>query len=235
MAYLLHIDTATAVCSVALTENDKLIGLREDAQGRNHSLMLTGFIDDLLKEHKLEPGNLDAICISAGPGSYTGLRIGVSTAKGICFACSIPLVAVGTLSAMAKGYIADKNIDREDREILLCPMIDARRMEVYSALYTASGEVFEELAAHIIDQDSFRKIGQTHRIHFFGDGAAKCSEILTGPSMVYDPDFSLSARYLSFEGYERYKSGQFEDLAYFEPAYLKDFIAGAKRDLLKKT
>ncbi|MGZ3752334.1 MAG: tRNA (adenosine(37)-N6)-threonylcarbamoyltransferase complex dimerization subunit type 1 TsaB, partial [Mucilaginibacter sp.] len=157
-----------------------------------------------------------------------GLRIGISVSKGLCFALDIPLIAIETLEAMTDGIIAQNSFDNK-RDILFCPMIDARRMEVFTAIFDAKGNKVNATSADIIDENSFSDILQTNIIVFFGDGAEKCSEVLgTNPNVVIVPGFLNSARYLTKRALEKYKAKGFEDVAYFEPYYLKDFIAGKK-------
>jgi tRNA threonylcarbamoyladenosine biosynthesis protein TsaB len=226
MANILLIETATQVCSVGIACDGKILSIRESHDQRSHSALITSFIAEVLIEANLEFGQLDAIAVSKGPGSYTGLRIGVSTAKGICFALDKPLLAVDTLESMAKGFQqAYRNKISEDD--LLCPMIDARRMEVYTALFDAGGNMIQPTEAKIIDENSFSDLLLEHRIWFFGDGAQKCKSAFNDRSnALIIEDFNPSAEYLSHLAEMRFQSGDTEDLAYFEPFYLKEFIAG---------
>jgi tRNA threonylcarbamoyladenosine biosynthesis protein TsaB len=225
MTKILHIETATQICSVALSENDKIIASQSSDEKNAHSKVLTVFIEEILKESNLKPQNLDAIAVSMGPGSYTGLRIGVSTAKGLCYALDKPLIAISTLQAMAKG-ITEK-AGNSFNDALFCPMIDARRMEVYSALFDRGNKQVREILAEIIDENSFSGQLQNQQIYFAGDGAEKCKEVLAhNPNAHFIDSFSLSAEFMAGIAYEKFKAGTFEDVAYFEPFYLKDFIAG---------
>lgn len=231
MTRILHIDTANRFCSVALSENEKLTGLRETMETNAHSRVITIFVDELLKSESLEPGQLDAIAVSAGPGSYTGLRIGVSAAKGLCYALDKPLIAVSTLQAMAFASIAQAKAKSESTgQALFCPMIDARRMEVYSALYDISGKIRREIRAEIIDAQSYQKETESQPIIFSGDGSNKCKDVIpSGPNVIFQDDIQPSAKFMIPIAFEKYQAGEFEDTAYFEPFYLKSFVAGMPR------
>jgi tRNA threonylcarbamoyladenosine biosynthesis protein TsaB len=220
MTNILHIETATQVCSVALSSGNELVLLKESNEKNNHSASLTVFIDEIMKAAGLPYGSLDAVAVSMGPGSYTGLRIGVSAAKGICFAIDKPLIAISTLQAMAAG--AEKGTPS-----LLCPMIDARRMEVYNALYNNDLTTFREIRAEIINESSFNEELSNQQVWFFGDGAAKCKTLLENhPNARFIDDFQPSAVHMINLANEKYFRSEFEDVAYFEPFYLKDFIPG---------
>lgn len=193
-----------------------------------HAEVITLYIDELLVNQSLSYNDLDAIAVSSGPGSYTGLRIGVSTAKGLCFALDKPLIAIETLEAMAYGVITSDDF-KQDENLLLCPMIDARRMEVYTALFNTVGDRVRETAADIIDEQSFSSYLANHKILFFGDGAEKCKAVLgSNPNALFLDDFANSATHLTSKAAQKFDFSQFEDVAYFEPFYLKDFIAGKK-------
>jgi len=222
MTYILQIETATTVCSVALAKDGEVIDFKQLDERNIHAEIITLFIDELITGADLQYKDIDAVAVSSGPGSYTGLRIGVSTAKGLCFAIDKPLIAVETLAAMAQGIIAEGNVDNQT---LLCPMIDARRMEVYTALFDAKGKVVKPTSAEIIDQDSFAQQLQDYKILFFGDGAEKCREILSvNPNAQFISGFANSATYLTKRAFEKFSNSEFEDVAYFEPYYLKDFL-----------
>lgn len=222
MALILQIETSTISCSVALSIDGETIAVQEISERNIHASSVTKYIEEVMKMSACKLADLDAIAVSKGPGSYTGLRIGVSTAKGLCFALDIPLIAIGTLKAMS----SNKRINSgESSNTLYCPMIDARRMEVYCAIYDARLNVVLPVAANIIDENSFSAILQGHKIVFFGDGAQKCLNTVIHPNAVFITDFENSASDLSGEAYERFCSRQFEDIAYFEPYYLKDFVA----------
>jgi tRNA threonylcarbamoyladenosine biosynthesis protein TsaB len=221
LALILNIETATKTCSVALAKNGALVGQKSLSSGAySHAENLHPFIDSLLKEHQVSAAELDAIAISMGPGSYTGLRIGVSTAKGLCYALNIPLIAVGTLELMCHSEKL-KSLDAD----LFCPMIDARRSEVFTALFNKSGQMVKDVEALILDTDSFSTLLQNQRIAFFGDGSAKFSEMINNPNAVFvDGVEPLASQMISLSE-ARFAAVKFEDVAYFEPFYLKEFMA----------
>lgn len=225
---ILQIETATSSCSVALAKNGIVISSKE-AGGRNlHAEMLTLFIDEIVSGAGVSYADIDAVAVSCGPGSYTGLRIGISTAKGLCFALEKPLIAVETLESMAGGVIAMDEY-KSQPDLLLCPMIDARRMEVYTALFSTSGERMAPTSASIIDGNSFADVLVNRQVLFFGDGAEKCYNVLrSNANALYLPDFQNSASHLTQKALAKFNDSEFEDVAYFEPYYLKDFIAGKK-------
>jgi tRNA threonylcarbamoyladenosine biosynthesis protein TsaB len=227
MAAILNIETATPLCSVALAIDGRLIAQRETQEEKSHSARLTVYIEEILKEHGLQIKDLQAIAIGKGPGSYTGLRIGVSTAKGLCYGAGIPLIAVGTLRIMfncAKEVCRERSIPL-DENTLLCPMIDARRMEVFSCLYTVSGEEKEPISAKIIDAITYTSYLQTTKIYFFGSGMDKCRQVLSHPNAYFLDEIYPHAAALADLSEEKYQEKQFENLAYFEPFYLKEFVA----------
>ncbi|QNN40110.1 tRNA (adenosine(37)-N6)-threonylcarbamoyltransferase complex dimerization subunit type 1 TsaB [Pedobacter roseus] len=220
MAKILQIETATAICSVALSVNGETISFKEE-QGQNlHAANLTLFIDEVIKTAGLNYSELDAIAVSKGPGSYTGLRIGVSTAKGLCYALDKPLIAIETLEMMAAGFLSEN----PDYTGLICPMIDARRMEVYTTVFDPLLNVLLPTEAKIIDETSFNDFLTQQSITFLGDGAAKCAEVLTHPNARFDAANFNSASYMSKLASQAFDKGNFEDVAYFEPFYLKDFV-----------
>lgn len=222
---IIQIETATSACSVALAEQGNVIACREIDQRNVHAEKLTVFIGEVMALAGKSYRQLDAVAVSCGPGSYTGLRIGVSTAKGLCFALDKPLIAVETLSAMADGFAARNDCVGR----LLCPMIDARRMEVFTAVFDRSGQKLWGTSAEIINEHSFAEFLDQRQMVFFGDGAAKCREILRRNSnALISEGFINSASDLSRRALEKYRSSDFEDVAYFEPYYLKDFVAGRK-------
>lgn len=225
---ILQIETATASCSAALSNQGKLLLVKEITERNIHAEVLTLFIDELVRGAGIKYSDLHAIAVSCGPGSYTGLRIGVSTAKGLCFALDKPLIAVDTLAAMARGA-AERYGQLPDADVLLCPMIDARRMEVYTAVYRQDGTIVKPTSAEIIDENSFERILGNNKILFFGDGAEKCRKVLgQNLNAVFLDGFNNSAADLTQPAFEKFSAGVFEDVAYFEPFYLKDFIAGKK-------
>jgi tRNA threonylcarbamoyladenosine biosynthesis protein TsaB len=229
MAYILNIETSTEVCSVVLSCNGEILFEREMTEGLNHSRLLAVFIDQIFKESGLTLEIIDAVSVSMGPGSYTGLRIGISLAKGFCYALDKPLIAIGTLDAM--GIYTAQNINKyfpeaaKMKNILCCPMIDARRMEVYTSLYDTTGKQLEKVSAKIIDRDSFSTYLGRNPVMFFGNGAAKCIPVLDHPNALFKGPVNTSARFMLKLSEDKYKNNDFEDVAYFEPFYLKDFIA----------
>jgi tRNA threonylcarbamoyladenosine biosynthesis protein TsaB len=226
MSLILQIETATTVCSVALSENGHLLVYKEIQQRNVHAEVITLFIDEVLKTAGKQYRQLNAVAVSCGPGSYTGLRIGISVTKGLCYSLDIPFIAIETLEAMTDGMLSENTFNTE---VLLCPMIDARRMEVFTAVFDAEGNKIKPTSAEIIDEHSFADLLKTNKIIFFGDGAAKCSDILGGSANTrIVSDFQNSARYLTKKATEKFLAKDFEDVAYFEPYYLKDFIAGKK-------
>jgi tRNA threonylcarbamoyladenosine biosynthesis protein TsaB len=228
MARILNIETATEVCSVNVSENEEVLFERESSEGLNHSRLLTVFIEEIFRENDFDPKQLDAVAVSKGPGSYTGLRIGVSVAKGLCYSLRIPLIATGTLDAM--GIYTARNreqflpADFSGNQILFCPMIDARRMEVYTKLVDAEGKEREPVSAQIIDENSFSSWLNEYNILFFGNGAAKCRQTLNHPNALFLGPLKVSARFMIKLAQEKYNKQEFEDVAYFEPFYLKNFI-----------
>ncbi len=238
MALILNIETGTDICSVALSRNKELIALRESTEGRDHARKLGVYIEELLHENHLEADELDAVAVGKGPGSYTGLRIGVSTAKGLCYALGIPLIGVSSLEALAHVATEDFEagiLDIEDEEwptARLCPMIDARRMEVYAQVFDTTLHPLNEVAAHIIEPDSFKEfIDGKHPFIIFGGGAAKCVDTLPaqGVKLV---SVTPSARGLVEPAFDAFQAKRFEDVAYFEPFYLKDFVVTTSRKRL---
>lgn len=220
MSLILNIDTSTSVCSVALSKNGQLTALKENNEGLNHSLLLGTYVQEILKENHIDMHNLDAVAISMGPGSYTGLRIGVSMAKGLCFGAGKPLIAINTLQALAQAVSAKINEDA-----LYCPMIDARRMEVYTAFFDRANHTVVDTKAEIIDENSFAGLLAEHKTYFFGNGSDKIKNVLKSENAVFLPGIETSAVNLIQLAEQKYRDGQFEDVAYFEPFYLKDFIA----------
>ena len=219
---ILLLETATSTCSVALGENGRVIALKELNQPNIHASHITLFINEVMQQVGKDYTDLQAVAISQGPGSYTGLRIGVSTAKGICFALGIPLIAIDTLQAMAAGLL--HKIAHPSTESIFCPMIDARRMEVYTALYNHELAQIAPTQAMILDESTFDIHLSQHTIIFFGDGAEKCKPLYGQKVNAQFIDFENSAAHLSELAQCKFKAGEIVDLAYFEPYYLKDFI-----------
>lgn len=225
--YLLCLETATGVCSVLLAQGTKVLAERTSTESREHAAMLAVYIDEVLKEAGLKASSLDAVVVSKGPGSYTGLRIGVATAKGICYTLQKKLIAIDTPLAMASCY--RYHHPGLEMNTVLMPMIDARRMEVYGAALDTSLQYLEPIRAEILTPGSFvQPLLRPHIV--FGDAALKSVEVFKGQSFVkVDTDFNLSARGLLYPGLHAWSKGQFEDVAYFEPYYLKEFVAKGKQ------
>ena len=199
--------------------------MKESIESKSHASMLTVFIDEVLKENGLRVRDLEAVAVGKGPGSYTGLRIGVSVAKGIAYAASIPLIGIETTLSMFWGISGKwKESTATEDKTLFCPMIDARRMEVYYAIYDAEGKTIKDISAEIFHEDSFNNIPESKRIILFGDGAAKCKEVMKRENVLVADDFRISASHMHKLVFRAIKNRTFEDVAYFEPLYLKDFI-----------
>ncbi len=224
--FILCIETATTVCSVALFENERLLALREINEGFSHAENLHVFVQEVLLAANCMPNQLSAIAVSVGPGSYTGLRIGVSTAKGLAYALSIPVIAIDTLQIIAAGTKAEQSAD------FYVPMIDARRMEVYTAVYDAQLKEVEKVKALIVDEQSLQKYTTYASIRVSGDGMPKCKALLTAlATTVTFSDVLPNAKYMGALATDCYDKQQFEDVAYFEPRYLKEFQAGKKKQM----
>lgn len=218
MALILNIETATTNCSVSVSKNGKTLFLKEDNNSNySHAESLHVFIDTVLKESNTTLDALDAIAVSKGPGSYTGLRIGVSAAKGLCFALNKPLISTSTLEALAYQVKPESGC--------IVPMLDARRMEVYSAIFDENHHLVRETQAQILDEHSFEDYLQQLKVYFVGNGVEKAKEIITHTNAVFIDGKLPSANEMSMLAYNKYKISDFEDVAYFEPYYLKDFIA----------
>jgi len=218
MSYLLHLETATTNCSVALSQNGNLLHCIENNEADfRHSDHLHLFIEQLLKKAQIEAKQLSGIAVSMGPGSYTGLRIGVSSAKGLCYANDIPLIAVNSLEVLAAAY----NVQADD---ILIPMFDARRMEVYALVLNAQKEVIQPTQAVIITPDSFQEFQNQGRLVFLGNGAAKCKDVVPSTNTLFIDELQLpSARNMVAIATAKFETNITEDVAYFEPFYLKDF------------
>jgi tRNA threonylcarbamoyladenosine biosynthesis protein TsaB len=228
---IICLETATNLCSVALCSNEGLVSIRESHDTKSHASMITVFIDEILKEQGLKVKDLEAVAVSRGPGSYTGLRIGVSAAKGLAYASSIPLIAIDTTLSMFFGFRENGLPGQENPEnVLLCPMLDARRMEVYCAIYNYSGKIVKKISAEVITPESFSDITESEKIIFFGNGAEKCREIIKRKNSYFNSDFSISASHMLVPAYQALRDLEFQDIAYFEPFYLKDFITSKPRN-----
>jgi tRNA threonylcarbamoyladenosine biosynthesis protein TsaB len=224
MAFILNIETATALCSVALSVDGNVIALRETLEEKSHASMLTVFVEELLKEKNLSISDLDAVAVGKGPGSYTGLRIGVSAAKGLCYGANISLIAVNTLMVLFQSALLSLKGNLK-KDALFCPMIDARRMEVFTCLYNSAAVEMEPVSAKIIDGDSFRLWLNQNEIYFFGSGMEKCRTVLNHQNAHFIDDIYPHSKALALLAEIKYSKKEFEDIAYFEPFYLKDFIA----------
>ncbi len=221
MIYILNIETATKNCSVSLSKNGQTVAIKEISEEQfNHAEKLHLFIKEVLESEGILLADLNAIAVSKGPGSYTGLRIGVSAAKGLCYALSIPLIAIDTLSILAEKISVDSGI--------IVPMIDARRMEVFTQKFDKDYSSLSVAEALIVDENSFADI--TENIHLVGDGALKCKTVLTNDKFIFHEDFIYpSANEMSSISYKKYTESTFEDVAYFEPYYLKNFMLTTKK------
>lgn len=217
MTYILNIETATKNCSVSISKEGKTVALKELNDGNySHAEKLHELIGQVVLEAKIALSDLKAIAISKGPGSYTGLRIGVSAAKGLSFALDIPLISTNTLQSLALSVSIDKGFK--------IPLLDARRMEVYSQVFNEKTQKIREVQAEIIDADSFSEFLNAEKVYFFGDGAEKCKAIITHKNAIFINEKFPSAKEMSAISYEKYLKNEFEDVAYFEPFYLKEFL-----------
>lgn len=217
-SFILNIETSTTNCSVSLSKEGETFVLKEDYNNSySHAERLHVYIDAVLKEGKINSKSLDAIAVSKGPGSYTGLRIGVSAAKGLCYALDIPLISVATLEGLAQ------QIKIEDGVIV--PMLDARRMEVYSAVFNSEYKQIRDTQAQILDAASFNEYLEKGKVYFIGNGVKKTKTLITHPNAIFVENKLPSANEMSKLAFDKYKKNDIEDIAYFEPYYLKDFIA----------
>lgn len=233
MAKILLIETSTALTSVALADGGKVVFYKDDDASRNQSALTAPFIKEALDYQGITAKELDAVCVSMGPGSYTGLRVGVSSAKGLCFGAGKPLIAVGTLDCLVWEAIGSGATEGCK---YIVPMIDARRMEVYTAIFNATGKQTSEVKPQIIDDQSFADIltdaaATNQKVLFIGDAAEKCSKVITSPAAVFAQQ-NPTARGLLTPAIKKFEASQFENVAYFEPFYLKDFVATVSRKKL---
>ncbi len=226
MPRILLIETSTSLCSVALSEDGRVVACRESAEPRAHAAMTAPYVQEVLQERGLRAADLDAVCVSAGPGSYTGLRVGVSTAKGICFAAGIPLLSVGTLELLVHQARAEGLLPDGCRYVI--PMIDARRMEVYTAVFSPEGRQLSEVEPRIVDAESYRSERDAGPVLFIGDGAEKCRSALAGPGAHFVQTCPRAGA-MPVPAERMFAAGEFRDVAYFEPFYLKDFVATVSR------
>lgn len=222
MSYILNIESSTTNCSISLANNGELISIREfNEKNYSHSTKLHSFIEEVLKNSNITVNKLSAIAVSSGPGSYTGLRIGVSAAKGLCYALQIPLISVPTLQVLARQL----NIQRED---LIIPVMDARRDEVYSAVYNSEYELVRDIFPEIIDSESFSGLAKDNKLYFIGNGQEKCERLIRKNSNLIFSNYDTfpSSKEMILISFKKFKKSKFEDIAYFEPDYLKKFKAG---------
>lgn len=234
MSRILLIETGTDVCSVGIARDGELVSLRESDQGRDHARRVAVFIDELLRETGIAPDELDAVAVGKGPGSYTGLRIGVSFAKGLCYGLRKPLLAIGSLDVLVEVAREDHRagiVTVDDwAHAVLCPMVDARRMEVYTQMFDTQGHALNEVSAEVVDAGSFAAFrGQGHPLVIFGNGARKCADLLPDAVLI---DIAPSVRGMARLAQQVFDEGQTEDIAYFEPFYLKDFVVTTSKKKL---
>ena len=229
MATILHIETSTDVCSVAVSEDGQVIFDQEDHSGPNHAERLGTMVDEALSFTDNHAIPFDAVAVSCGPGSYTGLRIGVSMAKGVCYRQNLKLIAVPTLELLCVPILL-REIPEEDA--LLCPMLDARRMEVYAGIYDRGLKPIRPIQADIVDEDTYKAYLDEHPIYFFGNGAKKCQDAINHPNAHFIENINPIAKWMQPLAEKRFLNEQFEDVAYFVPFYLKDFVAKLPKKLL---
>ena len=229
MSCILHIETSTSVCSVAVSQDGQTIFVNEDLEGPSHAVSLGVFVDEALSFIDSRAIPLDAVAVSCGPGSYTGLRIGVSMAKGVCYGRNIPLIGLPTLEILCVPILLFHDLPED---ALLCPMVDARRMEVYAAFYDRGLNLKREIAADIVDENSYLELLNDHSVYFFGNGAAKCREKITHPNAHFIEDIHPLAKMMFPLAEKAVAKKDFKDVAYFEPFYLKEFVASQPKKLL---
>ena len=229
MSTILHIETSTEVCSVAVSEDSQVIFQQDDHSGPNHAERLGTMVDEALSFTDNHAIPFDAVAVSCGPGSYTGLRIGVSIAKGICYGRDLKLIAIPTLELLCVPVLL-REIPEEDA--LLCPMLDARRMEVYAGIYTRALKPVREIGADVVTAETYKSYLDEHPVYFFGNGAQKCMETINHPNAHLIEGIEPLAKWMQPLAERRYLNEQLEDVAYFVPYYLKDFIAKMPKKLL---
>lgn len=229
MSCILNIETSTSVCSVAVCQDGEAIFVKEDLKGPSHAVSLGVFVDEALSFADSHAIPLDAVAVSCGPGSYTGLRIGVSMAKGVCYGRELPLIAIPTLEVLSVPVLLYHDLPED---ALLCPMIDARRMEVYAAIYDRSLKTLRETAADIVDEHSYLDFLNERPVYFFGNGSEKCQTALTHPNAHFIGQINPLAKMMMPLAEKAFAEKEFKDLAYFEPFYLKEFVASQPKKLL---
>lgn len=232
MACILHIETSTDTCSVAVTEDGDTLCSDIERQSHQHAIRLAPMADEALSFADSHAIPLDAVAVSIGPGSYTGLRIGLSTAKGICFARQVPLITVPTLKLMCVGPLLYG--DELEEDALLCPMLDARRMEVYAAVYNRALGLVRDVSADIVTVETYKPFLDEHPVYFIGNGSEKCKDVIDHPNAHFIEGIIPEARNMYPLAEQKRRKGEFADLAYCEPYYLKDFIAGTPRSPLQE-
>lgn len=229
MSCILHIETSTDVCSVAVSEDSQVIFQQDDHSGPNHAERLGTMVDEALSFTDSHAIPFDAVAVSCGPGSYTGLRIGVSMAKGICYGRNLKLLAVPTLELLCVPVLLREMVEED---ALLCPMLDARRMEVYAAVYDRALHEVRAVGADIVEADTYKAFLDEHPVYFFGNGAKKCMEVINHPNAHYIDGIEPLAKWMQPLAERRFVNGQTEDVAYFVPFYLKDFVAKMPKKLI---
>ena len=233
MATILCIETGTDICSVGIARDGEIVSMLESDEGRDHARKVGVFVDELLRSTGIAPDEIDAVAVGKGPGSYTGLRIGVSFAKGLCYGLQKPLIAIGSLDALTAVAREDFEagiLDIEDWEqVRLCPMVDARRMEVYAEIFDCEGRALSEVVAEVVTEESFAEWRKGGKLVIFGNGAAKCTETLSDATLI---NVTPSVRGIAPLAQKAFEEGSFEDIAYFEPFYLKDFVVTTSKKKL---
>ena len=230
MSCILNIETSTNVCSVAVSENGVCIFNKEDREGPNHAVLLGVFVEEALSFIDSHAIPLDAVAVSCGPGSYTGLRIGLSMAKGICYGRDVKLIAIPTLELMCVPLLLNEKVAEDNA--LLCPMLDARRMEVYAQITNTALQTVKETSADIVEANTYDEYLQNNVVYFFGNGADKCKEVITHPNARFIENIVPLAKNMFPLAEKRMAEERFEDVAYFVPFYLKDFVAKEAKKLL---
>lgn len=241
MSKLLLIETSTALCSVALAEEDKIVAFRESNIDRSHASLTAVYVDEVLKERGIKIQDCDAVCVSEGPGSYTGLRVGVSTAKGLCFGAGVKLLSVNTLEVLFYQSLSTDNLKKSKDSTYLnenvrkfdyiVPMIDARRMEVYTCVFKKDGTQISEIEPKIIDENSYADLLLDSKVLFIGDGASKCEGVISNPNASFLQCYPKASSML-VPTLRELKEKRFKDIAYFEPFYLKEFVATVSKKKL---
>ncbi|WP_024993075.1 tRNA (adenosine(37)-N6)-threonylcarbamoyltransferase complex dimerization subunit type 1 TsaB [Phocaeicola paurosaccharolyticus] len=229
MSCILHIETSTEACSVAISQDGMAIFTKEDLKGPSHAVQLGVFVDEALSFVDSRGIPLDAVSVSCGPGSYTGLRIGVSMAKGVCYGRNLPLIGLSTLELLSVPILLNSDLPED---ALLCPMIDARRMEVYSAIYDRALKLKKAISADVITEESYKEYLDKQPVYFFGNGAKKCKEVINHKNAIFIDDIIPLAKWMFPLAEKAFVNNNFKDVAYFEPFYLKDFVASKPKKLL---